>query len=379
LDLPDAQSKFLIKIKLLFIINIINILGFTFSKIIKEKKMKVMKFYLLMLFSIFVLSACGNKHGKPVEIKDLAEYKDEAVGFSLKYPSNWVTTKLTGVRFAAFSSNSAKPRFAKYDSEGFPGAKIDLNVIKIDSVVTLDSIIKLNKTFQPELYKFDEVMLDGVKGSKFTYSFELEDGEFMGEMYVATKDGKLATVLFFEAFANTWDMYKDKFNEIVSSLKLAVEPEFKPQVITVNVEEPPASQNLVPKSGPGYVIMVPDNFNLTKGVARNVISSQNYIGKRRADCNIQVDVIDASQSKNLKKIVDENKPTYKNSSEPRETKLGGVEAYVFSYQPTKDVKGRVYFALKGDRLYRITMNWFAGEEKDYLPVFEKAINSIKFE
>ncbi|HPP38705.1 MAG TPA: PsbP-related protein [Candidatus Kapabacteria bacterium] len=340
--------------------------------------MKVLKYFLLVCLSIFILSRCGNKHGKPVEIEDLKEYKDEAVGFSLKYPSNWVVTKLTGVRFAAFSSNNAKLRFARYDTEGFPGAKIDLNVVKIDSVVTLDSIIKVNKTFQPDLYKFDEVMIDGVKASRFRYSFELEDGEFVGELYVATKDGKLATVLFFEAFANTWDMYKDKFNEIVSSLKLAVEPA-APTAVTINVEEPPASANLVPKSGPGYVIMVPDNFNLTKGIARNVISSQNYIGKRRADCNIQVDVIDASQSKNLKKIVEENRPTYKNSGEPRSINLGGVEAYVFPYQPTGQVKGRVYFALKGDRLYRITMNWFVGEEKDYLPVFEKSVNSIKFE
>lgn len=340
--------------------------------------MKVLKYFLLVCLSIFILSGCGNKHGKPVEIEDLKEYKDEAVGFSLKYPSNWVVTKLTGVRFAAFSSNNAKLRFARYDTEGFPGAKIDLNVVKIDSVVTLDSIIKVNKTFQPDLYKFDEVMIDGVKASRFRYSFELEDGEFVGELYVATKDGKLATVLFFEAFANTWDMYKDKFNEIVSSLKLAVEPA-APTAVTINVEEPPASANLVPKSGPGYVIMVPDNFNLTKGIARNVISSQNYIGKRRADCNIQVDVIDASQSKNLKKIVEENRPTYKNSGEPRSINLGGVEAYVFPYQPTGQVKGRVYFALKGDRLYRITMNWFVGEEKDYLHVFEKSVNSIKFE
>lgn len=341
--------------------------------------MKIIRIYTLLILSIFLINSCGNKHGKPVEIESLKEFKDEAVGFVIKYPSNWVTTKITGKRFAAFSSNSAMPRFAKYDTEGFPGAKIDLNVFKIDSVITLDSIIKLNKTFQHDLYKFDEVMIDGVKASKFRYSFELEDGEFVGELYVATKDGKLATVLFFETFANTWDMYKDKFNEIVSSLKLAVEPEATPNVVTVNVEEPPASPNLVPKSGPGYVIMVPENFNLTKGVARNVISSQNYIGKRRADCNIQVDVIDASQAKNLKRIVDENRPTYKNSGNPQEIKLGGVEAYMFSYQPTSQVKGRVYFALKGDRLYRITMNWFVGEEKDYLPVFEKAISSIKFE
>ncbi len=338
------------------------------------------KFYLPVIIAFALISSCGNKYGEPVEIDSLTEYKDDATEFVIKYPSNWVTSKISGKRFAVFASNEGMSRFSKYDGVGFPGAKIDLNVIKMDSLMTLDSIIANNKLFSPELYKQEDITLDGVPAKKFTYSFDLDDGAFHGEMYVATKDNEMATVLFIESFGNTWEKYQGKFNEIVSSLKLATAPKpLDPTIINVEVEEPAASENLSSKSGPGYNIMIPDNFNSTKGTGRNVISSQNYIGKRRADCNIQVDVIDASKSKDLSKIAQENKDVYSGSGAVQNTRLGGVDAKMFSYRPTGQVKGKIYFAIKGDKLYRITMNWFTGEEASYLPIFEKSVNSIKFD
>jgi hypothetical protein len=49
------------------------------------------------------------------------------------------------------------------------------------------------------------------------------------------------------------------------------------------------------------------------------------------------------------------------------------------WKPRKDVKGKVYFAKSGDKIFRISMNWFVPEEKNYLPIFEKSIGTIKFE
>jgi hypothetical protein len=89
-------------------------------------------------------------------------------------------------------------------------------------------------------------------------------------------------------------------------------------------------------------------------------------------------VIDATKQKSLKKIVDENSPKYKNAK-PVDTKIGGQPAYVMSYSFRKDDLSRVYYVLKGNKLYKITMNWFKGEEQDYLPIFEKSIASIKFQ
>ncbi len=111
---------------------------------------------------------------------------------------------------------------------------------------------------------------------------------------------------------------------------------------------------------------------------KDAIYSINYSGERRADCNIQVDVLDASKQNKLDKIVEDNRAKYKNAK-PKDVKIGGVAAKVMDYSFAKDVKSRVYFTIKDDKLYRITMNWFKGEEKDYLPIFEKSIKSFKFQ
>ena len=53
--------------------------------------------------------------------------------------------------------------------------------------------------FESKIYSFPEkVMIDGVEGKKISYAFELEDGNFHGEMYFAAKDTGIATVLTFE-------------------------------------------------------------------------------------------------------------------------------------------------------------------------------------
>jgi len=338
------------------------------------------KIYLPILFVVAILVGCGNKFGSPTDIAGLEEYKDGVTSFSVKYPSNWVTSRVPGKRFAVFSSNDALSRFAKYDIEGFPGAKVDVFVVLVDTLSNLDSIITANMNFKQDIYKREDFTIDGIASRKYTYSFELKDGEFRGAMYVGTIDQKAITFLYLETFADTWSKYEESFNEIAKSLKLATEPiAAAPREIFETVDEPPASENLIPKTGPGYTIMISDNFNSTRGTAGGVIASQNYIGKRRADCNIQVDVIDASESKDLKKIVEENKAGYRNSGALSNLTLGGVPAYMFPYQAAPQVKGRVYFAIKGNKLFRITMNWFVGEEADFLPIFEKSVNSIKFD
>jgi hypothetical protein len=110
-----------------------------------------------------------------------------------------------------------------------------------------------------------------------------------------------------------------------------------------------------------------------------MIASYNYIGDRRGDCNIQVDVIDASQSSDFKKSATELAEKYPGKPSISETKIGGIDAFVMNWNPGKNIKGKVFFAKKGNNLFRISINWYVPEETDYLPVFEKCIASIKFE
>ncbi|MFA6571270.1 MAG: PsbP-related protein [Bacteroidota bacterium] len=342
-----------------------------------------MKKALTLVFSIFILTlaltSCGKK-GDATEITGLTAYSDPTIEFSMKYPTNWYSQTVPGTRFICFTKKEAKDRFIQYDPNGNTGAKIEVLFQKLEEGITLDTIIKKTKLFNPENYKAPvKVKLDGVDAVKIAYSFPLEDGEFNGEAYFATKDNKYATTIIFEAFAGTMEEYHKKFEEMIASVKLAVAPKEKgTDTIQVQVEAEPASKVMMSKGGDGFSIDIPDNFRAEGSKAAGTISSRNFIGARRADCNIQVDVIDASKQKNLKKIVEENVPKYKNAK-PVETKLGGQPAYVMNYSFGRNVMSRVYFVIKGERLYRMTVNWFKGEEKDYLPIFENSIKSFKFQ
>ncbi|MGE5479293.1 MAG: PsbP-related protein [Chloroflexota bacterium] len=328
---------------------------------------------LLPLLLVALVFGCGKKSGEAVEIKNLVSYEDQVYKFSIKYPENWSVTKKTGERLSVFNSAQARTRFNRYDTEGFPGAKIDVYVLPMDSGATIDAMLKEAKVFSEDLYSTSNVTIDGVQGKKLSYAFDLEGGQFKGELFMATKDNKTATVLVMEAFDNLWDKYSDSFAEIAKSFKLATTPAGGAPKDTAVAAEPPSS-TLVAKSGSGYSISIPENFSAQRGPTKGVIESKQFIGERRADCSIIVDVLDGSKTADVKKVADQNAAGKAVSS----TKLGGVDAYMFSYQPTGTVRGRMYFAKKGDKIYRITMHWFTGEESDYLPVFEKAVRSIKF-
>ena len=202
----------------------------------------------------------------------------------------------------------------------------------------------------------------------------------MGEMYIAAKDTGRATVLIFETFDGTMDMYRDKFSEIVASVKLAETPMARQQGDTVyqEVEAAPPSDTLTTKNGTGFSIGIPKNFYQKTGEkAQSAEKTYFYWGDRRGDSFIRVDIFDASEQNDLNKIVEENKSAYGGSS-GQNTTIAGKTAKRIDYNASSQVKGRVFFVVNGDKLYRITINWFQGEEADFLPPFEKSVNSFQF-
>ena len=45
--------------------------------------------------------------------------------------------------------------------------------------------------------------------------------------------------------------------------------------------------------------------------------------------------------------------------------------------PSKTVKRRMYYLIGGENLYQLSIDWFVGEEAQYLPIFEKSVNTFK--
>jgi len=330
----------------------------------------------LILMVVFV-SGCGEGK-KTVEIKSLQEYKDNILYFSLKYPSNWDVQKSPGDRFIAITNKLAMKRFRSYDTEGEACAKIEVQVIKLSGDITIDSIMS-KKLFMDEIYTAPkEIMLDGVKAKMQSYSFPLNDGIFQGEIYYAQKDADIVTIVSFEAFCGTFDIYKEKFAEILKTVQLGRMPVQKSDTIRQVVEAPGPSEKLVNYKGDGFTINISDNFDVKNPKAGGVIKSYQFIGERRADCDIRIDIIDASKQKSVEEIADQNKSAH-GKSNPVTASLGGEKAMVFNFSPVSGVGSRVYYVVKGTRCYRVTMNWYKGEEQMFKPIFEKSINSIKFQ
>ena len=331
---------------------------------------------MLALALVLVFTSCS-KGPKAPDIQGYATYTDPATGLSFEYPANWVKTT-NPIRFVAFNDNSAKSRFARYDTEGFPGAKIDINIYEMDSTKNLDTVLVKSEKFTKDTYEQSNTTVSGLPAKKLTYTFQLASGVFYGETYAIQVNNTTANIIQFECFDGTYDKYKEAFDKLLQSFKPGNYPSTKPDTINKTQEGPLPSATLITKNGMGYSIKVPDNFSAERGPSKGVLESKNFIGTRRADCNIMVDVIDASKNKKLDNIVNDFKANYKNAT-PQKINMSGKDAYVMNYTLVHDVLSRVYFVINGTKLYRITMNWYKGEEKDYLPIFEKCIASFKLE
>lgn len=341
--------------------------------------MKNLRAVLLTVLLAFALHSCSQKQAEVPAISGLETYTDESTSFSIKVPQGWSTKSVKGERYYVLSDANAESRFVEF-KEGPSATKIDVRSVKLPAGTTLEQYITEDMMFQADQYVKEQTTLGGAPATKLKFEFDLEDGRFKGEKIYALKDSMITTVEI-SAFGGTYDANKAKFDEILSSITLASAPKPKtvePKVVidtTKRGPEPP-SDTLINITGSGYGISIPKNFRSAGRKAAGAISSTEFLGSR-LDCTIRVDVIDASKQNNLDKIVESNKAVYSGSSVSGAT-LGGATAKVINYSPAANIGSRVYFAVKGDRLYRLTMNYFKPEQGTYLPIFEKSVGSFQF-
>lgn len=349
--------------------------------------MVVARSFLFGLFALVLVIGCEPKV-RPVPIESLKVVTDDARKFEVKVPANWNMQTRKGSMILATSSKSAASRFNTF-SKGEGGAKIELRVIPIDSTnPNLAAIIEKSKleferdTTKPKditdspvpMYLDEAVTFGGKVGKKVAIEFDQIDGKCRIEMYFAENDS-LVTTLTLAAFGNTFQDYEAEFTEIIKSVKLAQKVVVVPKVDTAAPAGPePPSTTLRAYAAADFSIKIPDNFQGTKGSSSKGLSSMSFAGSR-LDCTIQVDVFDAKDQKNLDKIIEQNKARY-NGAKAAPTTVNGQKAYYFNYAGGANVGSRAYFTVKGDKMFRITLNWFKDEQAVYLPLFEQCVASM---
>ncbi|NQW30855.1 MAG: hypothetical protein HQ472_10130 [Ignavibacteria bacterium] len=325
---------------------------------------------------LLIVSSC-TRHADPAKVESLKLTKDDVRLFEMKIPSNWYIQTVGGELIVATSSGKDARRFLDF-SAGTGGAKVELRALVMDSTRNIDTLLKNTKLiFEDSLdrYEVSDATLGGKPAKKLSVHFDQEDGEYKSETYFAQQDSVI-TMVQFAAFGKTFDALQSTFDEILASVKLARRAvELKPKVDTVlkpTGPEPP-SDTLRPYSSGNFAIEIPQNFEAKKGQSSG-ISSVSFFGSRY-DCAIQVDVFDASKQKNLDKIIEQNKGNY-GGGKATATTLGGQKAFYFSYNPKANIASRAYFTVKGDKMFRITMNWYTPEQSIYLPIFEKCLSKM---
>jgi hypothetical protein len=267
-------------------------------------------------------------------------------------------------------------RFREYDESQITGAKMAIIVNRLEGPVSMDSVIDATKIFQDaSVYSApDKVTIDGVEAIRLPYSYQYGDGEFKGERYFAMKDSTALTIIEFESFGGTFDDLKPTFNQILQSVKLAYYQAPAPTDSTQPAETFKPSESFATYEGKNFSMQYPTNFSgKVMGGNLETIEFKGIGGP--ADCIINVTVSDASDQNNLSRIVEQNKKLYKAASSSPAT-LGGVEAAFIEDTPVKDVRRRTYFAVKSNKLYKVTLQWYKPEQDIFLSVFEKCYASI---
>jgi len=328
----------------------------------------------LFLFSLLIIACGGDPYSDidPAPADELEVYENSIYKYKVKVPKNWdLKTAPKRVTAYSFSEQQAQNRFKGYEYNGYPIAKIDLVVVDLDSTRTFDDVFNKFQVWPQQVYKqVEEVMIDGVPGKKLDYVNEQNDGIFNGTLYAAQADSTTATVLVIESFRSTQEQYQPIFDEIVNDLVLAKTPaEIGDTLFVAGSELPPPSDTLTTMSGNGYTIQVPKNFKKSQRGSGTV-----FDGERRGDSYIMVDITKATVG-TAKAAAEKQNESIKGVI--KSTKIGGETAYYISYSPSGKIARRLYFIVKNNKIYRLTVDWAKEEQNLYLSVFEKSVNTFK--
>ncbi len=342
-------------------------------------------FFAVICLMMF-LSACGSDNQtESISITELKAFEDRAMNFGMSAPTNWYPLRKVGAQAAFYSSQEVVQRFTNFQA-GPTGAKVAIRIMGLDSTMTLDELIEKSKEFgDASMYTaVTDVQIGGHSGKKYGVKFEgYPDGVYQGERYFGVMDDTVATMVELLAFGGNFEALKPKFDEIVKTVKLGYELPVAPRVDTVfeGGEQFQPSENVITMRGSGFSLKLPDNFQGRSKKSASAKSGTQYRGKGSAapvDCYIQVEVFDASKQKDLDKIANENLAKYSASS-ANSAQVAGLDARVLNDTrlARNKVDGKVYFAVKGENMYRVSVYYYKPEAEIWKPVFDKALASLK--
>lgn len=345
----------------------------TVSNISSINKEVAMRKSLFFLFCFVIFCSCGRKADIP-QITAWERYDDPYFEISFRHPQGWPVIP-EGGRFAVYSSQDVITKFYEFSPEGKDGIRLIVSDQKIDTLLTIDQYVSelkrdfLNSGF--EIRSSEPKSIGDLPGIMLSYRGTIDRNNIVeGVQVAAIRDNDIFTVKY-EAFNELFTACYAVFDTALASLRL---PE--PKVAVASAEEDLAvpSTEFKEFSNKYLKLSYPANFQISQAQAKAPVEFSMGIKGYRQDSNVHID-IRPSQGLTAEKVVEQNAKNFRETSRGTTT-IDGVNTTYINYSPMKDVQSRVYFLVKGDRFYRVILNYYAPMKSVYLPVFEKVVASM---
>jgi hypothetical protein len=315
------------------------------------------------------LAGCGGEREiTPVPVGEMVQYRDPALGYAISHPKDWVSVAEVG-RARFFNAPEVEKRFLDPTGPYPDGVLIAIDVTKPQETTPLAEKARLMKEMSEigfVLAKEDTITLAGVQAMRvpYTANYTPQIQERGQHIYVVTD-----TVLYDIKLAGFGDLYQAHAGVFAAALKSFELPRPKEK----GLDETLPSVTMTPYETPFLSFQYPDNYNFVsvpKGSNDLVVALRGV----RQDCSIRFDVFPA-KGLTAAKVADQNMGG-KTISGRGQTTIGGQPASFFTYVAAKDVERRFYFAVKNDKVIRVTLDWFRPQRDAYLATYEAVIKSI---
>ena len=200
----------------------------------KKDILKKSLIVLIMLISVVVLSGCGNNNGEnntnnennstttddlsslPVynmeTVENYTEYKDEASGAIVNYPSGWETLDQDGQKLFRDST--------------LTGASLNINSADIPEAMSFDAFIgasiegiKQQMTIDGDV-KQEWINLNGRKAAKIDYAAKQTDSTNVTIEQIVFIENNKAYILTIAVLSDNYDIVKADIENIVKSFRI---------------------------------------------------------------------------------------------------------------------------------------------------------------
>jgi hypothetical protein len=321
----------------------------------------------LILLALSLAGCGGEKKVEPVKVGEMESYRDPGYGYSLQFPKGWVANTQVG-RASFYNRSDVDKKFLDPTGQYPDGVVISVELIKTSTADqekkrVMEEMTKNGFVLTPE----QPVTVGGKPGTKFGYTGQwTKNVKEAGEHIYVQADTVLYDIRL-AGFSGLFEAHRAVFDASLGSFQFP-----KPAVPGRDPTLP--AETMSDFAGRMFSFQYPENFNSTNPAKGDKEEVAEFRGVRQ-DCSIRLEVFGA-KGLTVEKVVDQNKGKFKGATAGKAT-VSGLPALTLTYPVTGTVERRFYFAVKNDKVYRITMDWNRAQREDYLAAYEKVIASVR--